>query len=192
MREDITCCNNVFPTWLRPCINSEKYSPQNMYFFVLLYCGYVIISQQIHMIYSPISFRVATLALGPLYDGPSASEATLKDMIIIISSFRLGCCPCIIQRGWQNQATPNTGFPSISKRLCQSMNCVHSTGEVPVGCCIKNGWLSLTYLKWTMHKGFIQINDHTFLVHVLMPYSRQQVLCRRLQPNGKKIISYDK
>ena len=32
------------------------------------------------MIYLPISFRVASLALGQSYDCPSASEATLKDM----------------------------------------------------------------------------------------------------------------
>ena len=32
--------------------------------------------------------------------------------IIIISNFRLGCCPILIQWGWQHQATPNTGSPS--------------------------------------------------------------------------------
>ena len=34
----------------------------------------------IHVIWSPIFFRVASLALGQSYDCPSASEATLKDM----------------------------------------------------------------------------------------------------------------
>ena len=34
----------------------------------------------IHVIYIPISFRVASLALGQSYDCPSASEATQKDM----------------------------------------------------------------------------------------------------------------
>ena len=33
---------------------------------------------------------------------------------IITSIFRLGCCACPIQWGWQHQATPNTGFPCIS------------------------------------------------------------------------------
>ena len=32
--------------------------------------------------------------------------------IIIISNFRLGCCPILIQWGWQHQATPNTGSRS--------------------------------------------------------------------------------
>ena len=36
---------------------------------------------------------------------------------IIISIFTLGCCPCPIQWGWQYQAMPNTGSPSISALL---------------------------------------------------------------------------
>ena len=33
----------------------------------------------IHVIYLPISFRIASLALGQSHDCPSASEAILKD-----------------------------------------------------------------------------------------------------------------
>ena len=29
-------------------------------------------------------------------------------------SFRLGCCPCPIQQGWQHQAMSNTGSPCVS------------------------------------------------------------------------------
>ena len=31
----------------------------------------------------------------------------------VISIFRLGCCPCPIQWGWQHQAMLNSGSPSI-------------------------------------------------------------------------------
>ena len=35
-------------------------------------------------------------------------------IIFIMSIFRLGCCSCPIQCGWQHQATLNTGSPSVS------------------------------------------------------------------------------
>ena len=35
-------------------------------------------------------------------------------IIMIISMFRLGCCPCPIKWGWQHQRKPNIGSPSIS------------------------------------------------------------------------------
>ena len=43
-------------------------------------------SLKIHMMYLPIFFRVASLALGQSYDCPSASEATLQDMGLLSST----------------------------------------------------------------------------------------------------------
>ena len=43
-------------------------------------CGCNMSSSWGHVIYVPMYFRVASLALGQSYDCPSASEATLKDM----------------------------------------------------------------------------------------------------------------
>ena len=48
--------------------------------FVEFIMVFVINHYWINMMYLPISFRVASLALGQSYDCPSASEATLKDM----------------------------------------------------------------------------------------------------------------
>ena len=45
----------------------------------------------------------------------SSSISIITNLIIAITSiFRLGCCPCPIQWGWQHQAMPTTGSPSIS------------------------------------------------------------------------------
>ena len=45
------------------------------------------------------------------------SHADTDILLLLLSFFRLGCCPCPIQWGWQHQATPNTGSPSISVLL---------------------------------------------------------------------------
>ena len=50
--------------------------------WAILYLDGVLVA--VHVI-SPISFRVASLALGQSYDCPSASEATLKDMDELIT-----------------------------------------------------------------------------------------------------------
>ena len=49
----------------------------------LFCCGYVISPWWIHVTHLPISFRVASLELGQSCDCPTASEATLKDMVEI-------------------------------------------------------------------------------------------------------------
>ena len=49
-------------------------------YFALFCCGYFISNHWNHVIKLPISFRVASMALGQSYDCPSASEVTLKDM----------------------------------------------------------------------------------------------------------------
>ena len=64
------------------CHSQQQYIPWNMHLvllcFVLLWLYHG--SWWIYMVYLPISFRVASLALGQSYDCPSASEATLIDM----------------------------------------------------------------------------------------------------------------
>ena len=62
-----TCC--LLSTFHKIC------NVKNFIVFVLILC---FDSYWIHVIYSPIFFRVASLALGQSYDCPSASEATLK------------------------------------------------------------------------------------------------------------------
>ena len=52
----------------------------NLFCCALFCCVYFDNSLWIHVIYLPIFFRVASLALGQSYDCPSASEGTLKDM----------------------------------------------------------------------------------------------------------------
>ena len=47
---------------------------------ILLRFGHVVSVLYIPVIYVPISFRVALLALGQSHDCPSDSEVTLKDM----------------------------------------------------------------------------------------------------------------
>ena len=49
----------------------------------------------------------------------------MKNHHHIISIFRLGCCPCPIQWGWQHQAMPNSGSPSISV-LCVNPQSGHN------------------------------------------------------------------
>ena len=56
--------------WLFVCSTSHK---------ICIFCGYIINCLWIYVIYLPISFRVASLALGQ-YDCPGASEETLQDV----------------------------------------------------------------------------------------------------------------
>ena len=63
------------------------YAIKYVHGFTLLYFVYhhhpQFLSYWIQRLPLPISFRVASLALGQSYDCPSAREATLKDMDII-------------------------------------------------------------------------------------------------------------
>ena len=79
MRSRPETCISLLNT--RPAANMVQYIPLSMLMvlFCFVFYGYYLISV-IHMINLPISFRVASLALGQSYDCPGASEATLEDM----------------------------------------------------------------------------------------------------------------
>ena len=71
-----------------PCVQRTVCLMEYAHGFVVL-CFVVVIlwvPVNIHVIYLPIFFRVASLALGQLYDCPSACEVTLKDI------GRISCC----------------------------------------------------------------------------------------------------
>ena len=63
------------------CMEDTEYIPWNMGTILLSFVfGGYISKLWIYLINLPISFRVASLALGQSYDCPSASEVTLKDV----------------------------------------------------------------------------------------------------------------
>ena len=79
VNEKFKCgCNNVLP-YIQSTI---QYIPQNMHMvvlcFVLLWFHCLFLVDMYNIL--PISFRITSLALGQLYDCPSASEVILKDM----------------------------------------------------------------------------------------------------------------
>ena len=60
------------------CMEQTGHVMWNIYmFFLFCLCSNC---KWIHVIFSPIFFRVTSLALGQSYDCPSVSEATLKNM----------------------------------------------------------------------------------------------------------------
>ena len=73
--------------------------------------------KKIHLQMSSGKWRPSCLGLNVLTHGGLMTHirsVNWEISFIIISIFRLGCCPCPIQRGWQHQATANTGSPSLS------------------------------------------------------------------------------
>ena len=68
----------VICTWYILYMKCTWYIPYNMHLILLflIFINY----QRCHVMHLPISFRVASLALGQSCDCPSANEATLKHM----------------------------------------------------------------------------------------------------------------
>ena len=83
MRDVVTKQRHLSLAGRKPRISPNNIHPMN-YAHGLMFCFVLFWSYQFHkflidVIVLPISFRIASLALGQWYDCPNASEVTLKD-----------------------------------------------------------------------------------------------------------------